>query len=83
MDQASPEARKVFITAAKTQIQTENPPEARQTYNRLISEGIPKNDAILHIAQAISYEFYDMMKDKRDFDNENYISLLSKLPNLD
>lgn len=83
MEKASPEVKKALINTVKTQIKENNPPETKQAFMRLLGEGIPEKDVYIYLAQAIAYETYYMMKEKRPFDNENYVKLLAKLPNLD
>ncbi len=83
MQRANPEIKKGLIKAIKTQIKENNPPETKKTFLRLLGEGILEKDVYIYLAQALAYEMYSMMKERRPYDNESYIKFLSKLPHLD
>lgn len=83
MEKASPEVRKSLIKAIKNQLKENNPPEVKQTYVRLLGEGISEKDVYIFLAQALVYEMYTMMKEQRAYDMKNYVKLLAKLPNLE
>ena len=77
MEQASPELREGVLDAVRNQLRDNEPPEAKETYERLLVEGIPEEDALKLLAKALVYEMYDMMKSKRVFDQERYVILLN------
>lgn len=83
MEKASPEVRKALIKAIKIQLKENHPPETKQAYMRLLGEGITEKDVYVYLAQALVYEMYAMIKEKRTHSSENYAKLLAKLPNLD
>lgn len=83
MEKANPELRRVLIKAVKTQLKENNPSEVKQTYMRLLDEGIFEKEIYVYLAQALACEMYAMMKEQREFDINNYVKLLAKLPNLD
>ena len=66
-EQASPELRKGILNAIRHQIRNNQPPETKETYERLLKEGIIEEDAIKLLAKALVYEMYDMMKSERVF----------------
>ncbi|MBF0432977.1 MAG: hypothetical protein HQK83_16960 [Fibrobacteria bacterium] len=68
--------------AVKVQIRSNNPPEVKGTFNRLIEEGVVKSDIMKMLASAMAGEVYDMMKEKRKFQEENYIKYLHQLPTM-
>ena len=80
---ASPELQEHLFQAIRTQIETNTPPQTKQTYDRLLGEGIADKDAHVHLIRALVYELFVMMKEERPFNEENYAKLLDRLPNLD
>lgn len=81
-DMASPEVKKALIKAIKIQLKENNPLETKQAYIRLLGEGITEENVYIYLAQALTYEMFAMMKEKRAYNSENYAKLLAKLPNL-
>ena len=79
---ASPEVKKVILGAVRIQIEENNPPETKQTYERLLGEGISPENVCIYLGQALISEMYYMMREKRLFDRDNFVKLLAKLPNL-
>ena len=71
---------RAFLEAAGNQLRDNDPPEARQAYERLVSEGHSPEDAKRHIACVLAAEWYDMMKTKRPYDQERYVGRLRRLP---
>ena len=80
MKKASPEVKKGLIEAIKTQIKDNNPPETNQAYLRLLGQGILEDDVYFYLAHALACEMFDMMKERKPYDQERYIKRLAKLP---
>lgn len=74
--------RRQFLKAIDNQLAANNPPEARQTLNRLIQEGYSHDEAVQFLAACIATEFYQVVKFQRPYDNQKYISYLHNLPNM-
>ena len=72
--------RKIFLEIINNQIRDNNPPETKQTLDRLISEGISEKEAMDLIGCVVISEIYDVLKNKEDFNEERYIAALNKLP---
>lgn len=62
------------------QIRNDDPPETRQTFNRLISQGISEEDAKIYIGQAVCVEIWDIMRNRKEFNKERFIRNLKRLP---
>ena len=62
------------------QIRLNNPIETRNTMDRLIEDGHTESDAKILIAQCISVEIFDSMKNKKPFNQERYVKNLNNLP---
>ena len=78
--QPSSAAKKALISTVKNQVKNNEPPETRLTYFRLLGLGIENKVVYLMLAQALAYEMFQMRKEERDFDPNNYVKLLNKLP---
>ena len=80
MESGNPHLKATFLDVVKNQIANNDPPETRQTLDRLISEGISEEDARILIAQAVCVEMYDVRKNQKTFNRERYLRNLKKLP---
>lgn len=80
MDESSPRLKAAFMEVVDNQIRDNDPPETRETLNRLISQGISKQDARIYIGQAVCVEVWDIMRNKKAFNRERFIRNLKNLP---
>ncbi len=58
------------------------PPEAKETYDRLLSEGYSEEDVMKYIGAVVSSEIFAVLKEGRAYDNESYVAALKALPRL-
>ena len=72
--------RKIFLEIINNQIRDNNPPETKQTLDRLISEGISEKEAMDLIGCVVISEIFDVLKNKEEYNEERYIAALNKLP---
>ena len=72
--------RKIFLEIIDNQIRDNNPPETKETLDRLISEGISEKEAKDLIGCVVISEIFDVLKNKEEFNEERYIAALDKLP---
>jgi len=72
--------RDAFLDTVLNQIETGDPPETRQTYDRLTAAGQSKSQALQHIAAALRVEMNRMMAESTPFDNQRFAALLAKIP---
>ncbi len=79
-DKSNPLLRAAYLEAVDKQLQDNDPPETRQTFDRLRSEGDNEQDAKLLIASAIAAESYLVMKTQKPFNRDRFIRNLQKLP---
>lgn len=68
------------MEVVETQLETNDPPETRQTLQRLMDQGISEENAKISIAQAVSVEIYDILKNKVEFNRERFTRNLKHLP---
>ena len=80
--QASPQFSAAILEAVDNQLRDLYPPEAKETYDRLIASGTSDKEARRLIAVALSSEMYRVLKDKKNYSPERYIASLRKLPKL-
>lgn len=76
----NPILKAVYLEAVETQLHDNNPPETRQTFERLRTEGISEKDAKLLIGSVIAVETYEIMKSGTPFNKERFIRNLNRLP---
>jgi hypothetical protein len=62
------------------QIRDNDPPQTRETLERLLKQGISEENARMYIGQAMCVEVWNIMTNKTDFDMERYLRNLEKLP---
>jgi predicted nucleic acid-binding protein len=75
---AGNELRKVV----RTQIRTKTPPVVEATYARLLRSGQDRRNAIELITAVLVAEIYDMMSERRPYDEAKYTAMLKRLPEL-
>ncbi len=69
MDETNPTLREEMKKVVRNQIRQNNPPETKQTYERLIREGFPIDEVMRQLAAVVT------------FNQERYIKRLNNLPN--
>ncbi|MGJ3254139.1 MAG: DUF1841 family protein [Elainellaceae cyanobacterium] len=74
--------RAAILEAVEHQLDHLDPPETKQTYDRLCAEGHSSDEAKRLIAYALLSEMNDMMKTNRVFDQARYAEILERLPAL-
>jgi hypothetical protein len=73
-------AREQILTIVRNQIKENNPPETKQTFERLKGLGYSTTDSEMLIGQCIAIETFNILKYKQPFDKIRYIKNLNKLP---
>ncbi len=69
MDETNPTLREEMKKVVRNQIRQNDPPETKQTYERLIREGFPIDEVMRQLAAVVT------------FNQERYIKRLNNLPN--
>lgn len=80
MGKTSRHLKAAILEVVDNQIRDNDPPETRETFNRLVAEEVDEADARLYIAQAVAVEIWDILKNKKQFNRERYVRNLEKLP---
>ncbi len=78
----NPRLRAAFLTAVEKQLKDNDPPESRQTYERLIREGHSEIEAKELIGAAIAAETYYILKENQTFNHDRFVKNLNRLPRL-
>ena len=74
--------RESLFETLESQMRDGTPPEAKISYDRLISLGFDSEEVMRRMACVLMAEIHDMMKTKRNFDTDGYTANLRALPNL-
>lgn len=72
--------REQIFEIIKNQIESNTPPETKQTIKRLIDAGYSDQDARMLIGQCVAVELFSVLKLEKPFNNDRYVSNLKKLP---
>jgi hypothetical protein len=80
--QSNPQLTAAILEAVDNQLRDLNPPETKETYDRLIASGISDKETRRLIAVALSAEMFEVLKNKKEYSAQRYIASLRKLPKL-
>lgn len=69
-----------IIQVVETQIDSNDPPETKQTFERLLAEGFSEKVAKELLGTVVIAEVFGVLKDGKPFDIERYVAALNKLP---
>jgi len=83
MKRGNPEAvRAAMFEVIEHQLQSNDPPETRETLDRLMSKGHTREEAMKLIGCALVSEIYAILKTQAPYDNTRYVANLKRLPDL-
>jgi peroxiredoxin family protein len=74
------QARAAFLAAIETQIRSNDPPETKQTLDRLMKEGFSREESMKYIACALIGELFGILKNESKYDHARYVANLKRLP---
>ena len=77
-----PYLKSAILEVVDNQLQANDPPETRQTFDRLISEGYSEEEAKKLIGCVVTSEIFDVLKKQEPFNPERFAKALNKLPKL-
>lgn len=75
-------ARDALLDAVGNQLRDNNPPETRETLDRLVDAGHSSDEARRLIAAVLASEFFNVLQSSSGFDEARYISRLKLLPEM-
>ena len=82
MQETDPLLGKMMIQVVENQIRASDPPETKQTYERLLAEGQSPKEAKRLIACVVSTEIWETLHNQKEFDHERFVAGLERLPKL-
>ena len=74
--------KKLILEVVDNQIADHDPPETKETLERLMAEGISQEQARELIACVVASEMFDMLKNEEVYKEQRYIAALNNLPDL-
>jgi hypothetical protein len=80
--EGNPHLKQAMLEVVDNQLRDNNPPETRQTYERLLGEGHSEKKAKDLIAVAVTVETYHIMEAQEMFNLERFVGMLKALPEL-
>ncbi|SDS47789.1 hypothetical protein NLK61_14660 [Pseudomonas fuscovaginae UPB0736] len=75
-------AETTLVQAIENQIESDNPPAAKATFNKLTLVGYERDEILNLMAHVLAVEIDAMLDDDRPFDGEWYEAALRALPEL-
>ena len=82
MEKTNRRAGELIIQAIKEQIRLKDPPETKETFDRLRRDGLAKEEIYRMLGCVLTSEMYEVLKQKRVFDRDLYVQRLHALPKL-
>ncbi len=70
----------LFHLGVENQLAMNDPPAVRQVLNVLLQKGLGRHEAIHGLANALVAETFQIMHDKRPYNEERYLRELRKIP---
>jgi hypothetical protein len=69
-----------ILEVVENQLKSLNPPETKETFERLLGMGYSETDAKEMIGVVVSSEIFDIMKKEEPFNKDRFVKALNKLP---
>ncbi|HYF66535.1 MAG TPA: hypothetical protein VD884_00300 [Ohtaekwangia sp.] len=73
-------AREEIFEVIKNQMEGNDPPETKITYDRLRNQGYNDLQTKQLIGQCIAVELFEMLKFRKPYNRERYLKNLKRLP---
>ena len=72
--------RAAILEVVDNQLRDGTPPETKQTFERLITEGHSAREAKRLIAVVVVYEIFDVLKHGKPYNEARFVAALRRLP---
>ena len=69
-----------MFEVVENQLRDNDPPETRETLERLVGDGHSPSEAKRMIASVVAVEMFDIMKSEQAFDLSRFVEQLQRLP---
>ena len=76
----NPRLRTAILEIVENQIRDNEPPETKETFQRLVEEGYAEEEAKKLLGCVVSTEVFGVLQEGREFDREQYVNALHRLP---
>jgi len=73
---------KAIHEVVENQLRDLNPPETKETFDRLIEEDYSEEEARTLIGYVVASEIFDILKYMKPYNHERYVEALRRLPEL-
>ena len=80
LPETNPELGKAILEVVENQIRDGDPPETRQTIERLTREGYTADEARRLVSTAVTVEIFHLMRDHQTFNRKRFLWNLAHLP---
>ncbi len=80
--EGNPRIKAMILEVVAKQVRDNDPPETKQTYDRLIQEGHADEDARRLIGSVVAIEVFGILKKQEVFNLSSFVQALDKLPEL-
>lgn len=81
-EEHNPVLAAAIMEVVENQLRQNDPPETKQTYERLLMEGHTEVEAKRLIACVVSSEIFGILKRKEQYDRARYVAGLERLPKM-
>jgi hypothetical protein len=78
--EVNPHLRAAIIEVVENQLRTNDPPQTRQTFERLIQAGHSEEEAKHLIGSVVSAEIFDVLKRLEPFNLDRFVKALDGFP---
>ena len=75
----NPHLKAAILEVVENQLRENNPPETRQTFERLLATGYSRQEAIEIIGSAVVGEIWAVLKENKPYDAVRYRAALEKV----
>ena len=75
-----PYLKSAILEVVENQLQANDPPETRKTFDRLISEGYSEEDSKKLIGLVVTSEIFDVLNKQEPFNSKRFVRALNELP---
>jgi len=75
----NPYLKEAILEVVENQLRENNPPETKQTLERLLAAGHTRQAAVELIGSAVVGEIWQMLQERKPFDRARYKASLDKL----
>lgn len=74
------ELKAAYLEVVENQLRENDPPETRQTFDRLCTDGFTEKNAKILIASVMAFEAFENMKSNTPFNHDRFVRNLNMLP---